>query len=286
MNKYAVTIIHGSKEHWGRYKEFMTELKIQGIDSHTGDLAAHGNKFNGKSHNFTFREMLNSAIKIIDETKAKYPEHKQIIFGHSMGSFIVKHIVYNNIRKFDGVILSGTNDLNSTVATLGMITTSIAKKMVWRLNENISYGTLVRASEKMGYTSNWLSSDLDSVKEFNNDPLCGNNFTNGSLNAMYKFMKLNGINKTFKNFGTKNIPQLFIYGEEDPVANFGKDIERLVAKQKKYDIHNITVKKYEGCKHEVLFDKCSIQATIDIVSFIKNIFDYNKTRETELNVHA
>ncbi len=270
-NKYVLTIIHGSKEHWRRYEEAIIKLNQAGIEVVTGDLASHGELFDGKYHNFTFNEMLKSAVKLVDEAKEKYPDHKQIIMGHSMGSFIVKYIVYMNVRKFDGVILSGTNNVGRTLANIAMLTTSFSKNKVWAINENISYGMLDRATKKRGFGDGWLSVDKENEEAFEKDPLCGNDFSNGSLNAMYKFIKYNGLGKTLKNFETKNIPQLLIYGTQDPVTNFGKDIYSLVKKHNKYGINNHKVIGYEGCKHEILFDVKKEQVTSDIIDFIKNV---------------
>lgn len=270
-NKYAVTLIHGSKEHHKRYDDFVKQLKSKGIEVVTGDLATHGENFTGKYHNFKFQEMLDSAVKYVDEAKTRYPEHKHIIMGHSMGSFIVKYIVYTNLRHFDGVILSGTNNVGKALAGLAMFTTSMSKNKVWRINENISYGMLSQASKKKGFGENWLSTNVDNQEAFDNDPLCGNDFSNGSLNAMYKFIKINGLKKTLKRFEDKHIPQLLIYGQQDPVTNFGKDITGLVKKHNKLGIDNHRVISYSECKHEILFDNQKERVTKDIIDFIQEI---------------
>ncbi len=270
-NKYALILIHGSKEHWKRYKDFIKELNSNGIEVITGDLATHGDKFEGENHNFRLEDMLDSALELVDEAKDRYPNHKHIIMGHSMGSFIVKYIVYKNLRHFDGVVLSGTNNVGSNLANIGMLTTCISKNKVWRLNENVSYGMLSKASKKKGYGSNWLSTNEDNEKAFKDDPLCGNDFTNGSMNAMMKFIKGNQTKKTLKNFSLKEIPQLLIYGEQDPVANFGKDITSLIKRHKKYGINNHKVISYPDCKHEIAFDNLKDKVTSDIVEFIKEI---------------
>ncbi len=270
-NKYVLTIIHGSKEHWRRYNDFIKEVKSNGIQVVTGDLATHGDLYEGNNHNFTFKEMLNSALKLVDEARTRYPDHKQIIMGHSMGSFITKYIVYKNLRDFDGVVLSGTNNLGGALANIALLSTSMSKEKVWRINEDASYGMLSKASKKMGYGENWLSANEDNEKAFEDDPLCGNDFTNGSLNAMFKFAKENGTKKTLKNFKNKHIPQLLIFGEQDPVTNFGKDIKSLIKKHNKLGIDNHKVISYPGCKHEIAFDNMKEKVTADIIEFIKAV---------------
>ena len=272
MSKYVLTIIHGSKEYSNRYKDFMDFLQNQNIESFTGDLADHGKNLRKNFHNFTFKEMLYSALKIIDETKLKFPDHKHIIFGHSMGSFIVKYIVYNNIRDFDGVILSGTNHLSKTLISLALLATkSFNKNKVSRINQYLSYGWLSFSSKLNGYGSSWLSYNEENQKSFANDPLCGKNFSNKSLNAMFLFIKLSGEKEVLQNFKHKDIPQLLIYGEHDPITNYGADIKKLVKAHNKVGINNHKVISYEKCKHEILFDNLKEDVSKDIVSFIKNI---------------
>ena len=87
--------------------------------------------------------------------KEKYKDYKHIIFGHSMGSFIVKHIVYSNLREFDGVILSGTNHPPKSAINFSLMLNGIGRKhKVHKFNEGLSYGYLSISSKMHGYGKN------------------------------------------------------------------------------------------------------------------------------------
>ncbi len=269
-NKYVVTIIHGSKEHSERYREFRNELKRNGIDGDLGDLATHGKYYEGEAHDFSFQAMLDSALQIIDETKEKYKDYKHIIFGHSMGSFIVKYIVYSNLREFDGVILSGTNNPSNWKVNLNLMINGIGRKhKVHKFNEGLSYGYLSLSSKMNGYGKAWISSLEEVVQEFENDPLCGHDFTNQSLKTMFQFIKLSQSKKILSNFKNKHIPQLLVWGTRDPVGNFGKDVDHLIKRQESFGIDGHISKAYFGSKHEVLNDQSREMVINDIVTFIK-----------------
>ncbi len=269
-NKYVMTIIHGSKEHSERYRDFRNELKRNGIDGDLGDLATHGQYYEGEAHDFSFDAMLQSALDIIDETKEKYKDYKHIIFGHSMGSFIVKYIVYSNLREFDGVILSGTNNPSATVVNFSLFLNGIGRKhKVHKFNEGLSYGYLSISSKMHGYGKNWISSLDDEVQKFEDDPLCGHDFTNQSLKTMFTFIKRTQSKDVLKKFKNKKIPQLLLWGTRDPVGNFGKDVDRLIKKQEKFGIDNHISKAYFGSKHEVLNDQSREKVIQDIVDFVK-----------------
>ncbi len=268
--KKLLILIHGSKEHKDRYKNTINELNNNSIDVYTGDLATHGSLLKESKHNFTFNEMLESALKIIDDAFIKYPKHEKIIFGHSMGSFIVKYITYNNLREFDKVILSGTNNTPTSLTNIGLFFTGIVRRnKVNKFNEFFSYGILNLRMKLKGLGNNWLSNYEEEVEKFIDDPLCANPFTNQSLNAMFKFIKYSGKKSILKNFKNKDIKQLILYGENDPVTNFGKDIKSLVKKQSKCGIKNHIVISYPNCKHEILFDIEKNKVDKDIVNFIK-----------------
>ncbi len=278
--KYVVTIIHGSKEHIGRYSEFIKELNSNGIEVESGDLATHGENFEEVEddegnpigyHNFSFQQMLDSALEIIDRARENYPDHKHILFGHSMGSFIAKAIVYTNARKFDGVILSGTNNPSNLAVRLGIMINSIGdKNKVSTINENLSYGALSISSKMHGYGKNWLSEDEDNVKAFEEDELCGRDFSKQSLRAMLTFIKVAQKKKVLKKFENKEIPQLLLSGSRDPVSHYGKHISKMIKKQKRRKIKNHISKIYFAAKHEILFDTSKELVTKDIVEFIKN----------------
>lgn len=271
-NKYVVSIIHGSKEHIKRYEGLIKELNNNGIEVVAHDLATHGENYKGENHNFSLEEMLDSALAIVDEAKDKYPDHKQIIFGHSMGSFIVKYIVYTNKRTFDGVILSGTNNPDMFVNEISLFLNGIGDAdKVHKFNEELSYGALSLNSFIHGHGGGWLSTDEGNAQRFEEDPLCGNDFTNKSLKAMFTFIKESQSKEVLEEFKNKEIPQLLIYGKKDPVGNFGTDIKRLVKHQNKFGINNHKVIEYPNSKHEVLFDVDGQQATKDIIEFIKTI---------------
>lgn len=270
MNNYVVTIIHGSKEHSARYNEFSEILKKNNIECVLNDLYDHGKNLKGDFHNFSFDDMLKSALEIIDYSKEKFPKHKQIIFGHSMGSFIVKYITYNNIREFDAIILSGTNNVNNLLLLLLLFLTKHSKQnVVSQFNEKLIYGSLSLISKIFVNDYNWLTNDVKIQQEFVEDSLCGNDFSNSSLYSMLMFIKNSQKKHVLKNFKNKNCPQLILFGKQDPISFFGSNIKTMIKRQKKYNINFQKVISYEKTKHEVLFDIKKDEVIIDIVKYIK-----------------
>ncbi len=269
--KKTLIIIHGSKEHSKRYKEFSNTIEEKGINLVTGDISSHGDKFNGKSHNFTFDDVLDSALLIIDNAIMNNKGNKIYVLGHSFGSFIVKYIVYNNLRDFDGVILSGTNHMPSSLVKLGLSLSSKGnEEKVSKILEFMSYGILGVKSFFHNGTSNWLSTNKENFKSFKNDPLCGNPFTKKSLYSMFKFMELSQSIDMLEKFKNKELRHLIIYGKKDPVSNFGKEIKQMVKLHNKIGIKNNKVIEYKDSKHEVIFDNEKKKVINDIIIFLND----------------
>lgn len=269
--KKTLILIHGSKEHSGRYKEFISFLEEKNINVVTGDLASHGEFLIKNNHNFTFDEVLDSVLLMIDKAIKDFPENELYIMGHSFGSIIVKYIVYKNIRKFNGVILSGTNNPSKFLTNLGVFLTGLGNQdKVSRFFEFSVFGVFKIKSKIKTGNKNWLSSDIDNFYMYLEDDLCNKDFTKKSINAMLKLIKESSSESTLLNFKDKNIKQMIIYGGNDPVPNFGKEIKRMIKIQNKYNINNHYVLEYKKSKHEILFDIEKENVFKDILDFINN----------------
>ncbi len=269
--KCVVIVLHGSKEHIGRYSDFMSQLRRTGVPVIGHDLATHGEHIEGDNHNFSFDEMLNSALEIIDEARNEYPNHKQIIFGHSMGSSIVKYIAYSNLREFDGIILSGTNHQRRLLTNTLLFFNMFGKQdKVTKIGNGLAFGYLSFSSRIHGLGKVWISTDKDNIKYYEADDLCGRDFTNKSVRTMLLFTKKSKKKRMLRKFKNKKIPQLILYGTRDPVGRFGKDINKLLKCHNKRGIDNHYTRAFFGARHEVLFDTSKDKATEEVIKFIEN----------------
>ncbi len=264
----TLILIHGSKEHYERYRDFITFLKSNNVKVISGNLATHGIA-DLKNHNFTLDETIQSAMDIINKAKTGYPQDKFYLLGHSFGSFVAKYITYKNMENFEGIILSGTNDPAKSLLKLGKLTTSIGNQnKVSKFSEFASYGMLEFKTKLKNKDKFWGSNDQKVIQDFIDNPLCGKPFTNKSLHAMFEIILVSNSFKTLQNFEAKTMSQLVIYGKQDPVPNFGKDIKKMIKKQQKAGFVTPQVIEYQNSRHEVLFDLEKDQAYRDVLKFI------------------
>ena len=82
-----------------------------------------------------------------------------------------------------------------------------------------------------------------------------------------------GINKLYKKAYYKQIdtskPILLVSGDNDPVGEYGKGVRKL---NKFYlntvGVTDVTMKLYEGARHEILNETCKAQVYDDIVAWL------------------
>ena len=109
--------------------------------------------------------------------KAEYPEAKQILYGHSMGSFIARACASRYGTEFDAFIFSATAGKNpllpfAKLAARAEIRRRGAQQLSPRLNRLV-FGPYVMSVKNRRTAFDWLSKDEAVVDAYIADPLCG-----------------------------------------------------------------------------------------------------------------
>ncbi len=268
-------LVHGAMEYIERYEDFIKLLVSNGIVVYATDLPSHGRNFSKEKgfHDFRRSDAINTLLvvkRVID--KENTDDKKVVLFGHSFGSFLSREIIYSDLAVYDALILSGTSWLFDTLLNTAERFTRFSKpEKVSKFNNNLVFGSNSNASKFRGNGKEWLSSNPVEVEKYKNDPLCGNLFSNRSLNAMLSILKDNKDVEKIKNFKYKEMPQLIIFGAKDPVGNFGIDVSKYGNILKDNGINNITLIEYKNSKHEILFDVEKEKVMVDILNFLNKI---------------
>ena len=122
--KGVVQLAHGMNEHKERYIDFMKYLAENGYASFINDHRGHGKSLKNEEDIGYFYE--NEAEAVIEDLyqitrylKEKFNGKKIILFGHSMGSMIVRKYIAKYDNKIDGLIVCGSPSKNIN-AKLGL----------------------------------------------------------------------------------------------------------------------------------------------------------------------
>lgn len=283
--KGIVQLVHGIGDYILRYDELANYLCQRGYIVCGSDHEGQGQSKNpeerygmSSEHWSDTVENVYSLSKIVKE---KYPGLPFILFGHSMGSFVVRAYSTKYGEEIDAIILLGTGQIDSLTLGSGLAVCETMrtfsgnnyKSKFMRFICTGKYNAHFTKKDGADYKVNWLSRDFDEVKKYISDRAC--TFT-PSL-AMYSMLikmtmyvsKKQNIEKIPK------IPVLIMSGEEDPLGNFGKGVLKFYSYIKEAN-KNVTLKLYEGARHELFKELNKEQVFEDIFQWIEKVAEKNK----------
>src|SRR5262249_41899882 len=103
----SVVLVHGFGEHSGRYEHVGQWLAERQFAVHAYDQRGHGRSAGRRCHVDRFDEYLDDLAAVLDDVRAKAPEHPLFLIGHSMGGLVVATFARERSPAVDGAVLSG-----------------------------------------------------------------------------------------------------------------------------------------------------------------------------------
>lgn len=286
--KAVVQIFHGMAEHAGRYKRLAEYLNTKGFIVYANDHRGHGKTAGtiedlGYIGEDGFNRIVEDQHIIKEVIKEKYSELPIFVLGHSFGSFVAQEYITRYGDEIQGVILSGSALMKGIDVTLGKFIATIEKsifvdKKKSNLMDKLSFGSYNKKIKDSKLQFEWLSTDLEEVKKYDDDPLCGTVFTTGFF---YNFFT--GLSKLYKKDKLDKIPRklpIFILsGDEDPVGKYGKLVRKLYDLYNNLGIEDVTMKLYKDGRHEMINETNRQEVYKDILSWINECLSIKKLSE-------
>ncbi len=279
----TLLIVHGMSEHSGRYAKFAQFLADHGVLVATYDQLGHGQTVKDKyelgfiDEKHPVQALCKDVVIMADKLKDKartLTERpiRHYVMGHSMGSFIVRVVLTHHATSFDGAILMGTGNsfgfLNRAVlTTLGVINYLNPKR------PNMGFATLLNhyllsqiRSPISASPFAWLSENMDNIRAFESDPLCGFAFSNNGFVALQALIK-KATTPTWYAHTPSGFRILLISGKDDPVGNMGQDIvqlhEELIRAGQTVQTH-----LYPNMRHEPLHETDKDRVYRDVLAWL------------------
>lgn len=258
--KAVVVIHHGMAEHIERYSGFADYLTSKEIAVFMYDMANHGRSNQDPANLGYFGEkdgykaLVKDYKTVFDLAVKTYPDIKHIVFGHSMGSFIVRCFDAQYPELSDSSVYMGTGGSNPAagagLAVAAVISALKGSHHRSKFMYKLAFGTYNDRFEKRT-AYDWLTRDRAVVDKYIADPLCGYLFT---IKGMSDLLHLNiaANSDEWYNKVRKDLPVLLISGSEDPVGNYSKGIDEIYNKLSQSGHTAVTEKLYPQCRHEVL----------------------------------
>lgn len=272
-----VIISHGMAEKIERYDDFAEFLVSSGMvvygHSHRGHGAtAKSIESLGYIGIDGWNRMVDDIKTLVEMAKSEYPHAKIVLFGHSMGSFLVRDFILDHSSLLDGVILSGTG--TASKFELGMVK-FIAKSEINKngdfhksnLLDKMSFGSFNKKIKNPKTKFDWLSTDENQVMKYIDDPYCGQVHTSSFFLYFAKGMEDMLYHREFRN-RRSGLPMLLMSGKLDPVGKYGKAVIRAESYYKSNSF-NTRLKLYENGRHEMLNEVNRLEVFKDIFEWLK-----------------
>lgn len=269
-------LVHGMREHIGRYDSFMSTLAQNGYIVAGLDNLGHGNSVNDKSelgfiaNKKGYDLLAEDVYKFGCKLKGNNKGLPLILMGHSMGSFIVRLAAAKHPDFIDKLIVCGTGGPNK-MAPVGLFLSSVlglfkGKRGYSNLLKKMAFGSYNKGFEGR-HSYEWLTSDQEEIAKHKADTLCHFDFTISAMHDLVSLSYLVNKPKYIKRLNSE-MPILLISGSLDPVGEKSKGVNKVYVNHKKYG-KNIEMKLYENCRHEIHNDTCKEEMMADILEFIK-----------------
>lgn len=279
--KGIVQISHGMAEHILRYDAFCHFLTTNGFVVYGNDHRGHGNSITAPDDKGYFADK-NGFEKVVDDmfrlsaiAKNEHPNIPLFIFGHSMGSFLTRRYIAKYGKKIDGAILSGTGGDQGLLGKAGYQLAKIEKRRIGArtpspLLDKLVFGNFNKSVKQARTAFDFLTRDEAVVDAYVADDNCGFVASAGfyadllyGINFIHTEEQINRI--------PKNLPIFLIAGDKDPVGTNGKGVRQVYEQYKTHGLNNVTLRLYEGARHELLNELNKQEVYEDVLYWLQNM---------------
>ncbi|MEG0368080.1 MAG: alpha/beta hydrolase [Coprobacillus sp.] len=259
--KGIIQFAHGMCEHKERYFHFIEYLCQNGYVCIIHDHRGHGKSIYHEDDLGFFYE---NGHKGIVEDLPLY------LFGHSMGSLVVRCYLKQYDQDIDGLFVCGSPSRNPA-AKMGILLARTISKLKHNhhrsaLIQKIGFGAF---NKKFGTTPNsWICSDVEIVNAYNKNPLCRFTFTTNGFESLFHLMEETYSPEKWQ-INHQNIPIHFIAGEDDPCIQNEKKFKEAVNFIKQCGYTNVTSYLFKGMRHEILNEKDNQKVYQHVIDTLK-----------------
>jgi len=278
----VVQIAHGMCEYGGRYEKFADFLCENGIVVCALDHLGHGKSvvdkselgyFGGKgSHRFLADDQ--DALRVL--MRKKYRRLPYVIFGHSMGSFVVRDYIARYSDNIDGAVICGTAGTNKMVGMgiklADLICLFRGRKYRSQMLRNLAFKQYNSRFDPSEGDLAWLTRDGEQRNAYQSDELCGFCFTAGGYGEMFRLLK--GVSgPEWAAEVPRSLPIYIIAGAEDPVGDYAEGVKEVWGLLDDRELCNLDIKIYDGMRHEILNELGREEVMEDVLDFVLRVAD-------------
>jgi alpha-beta hydrolase superfamily lysophospholipase len=276
--KAVVQIVHGMAEHSARYRRPARALVEHAYAVYADDHRGHGKTAQRREDLGHFADeggwelVIADQLELLDEIKSRHPGLPVFLLGHSLGSYIARAAAIRNGEDWAGMVLSGTSHdflfrhhpyrVCARIETL-----RLGKRGKSPLLRALSFDAFNAKFEEPRTGADWLSRDAAEVDKYIADPLCG-----FECSAQLWYDAFTGL---LEICAPKHIAQMphdlpiyIMAGTLDPLNGRLSAIRRLQRALEQAGMTDVTVRAYEGARHELFNETNREEVTRDLISWL------------------
>ena len=276
--KAVLVLVHGMAEHKERYYPFMTYLSEMGFACLVFDLRGHGATATSPEELGYFgrkgpQSLVQDTCTVVRHARQLYPGLPVFLFGHSMGSLVVRCFAKHYDAEINGLVVCGSPSANP-VAGLGIALTrciQLFRGIRYRSKTvaMMMFGPYEKKFRAEGMHNAWLSTNRANVEAYNNDPLCGFKFTLGGYRTVMQLIRQTYSPKGWQ-VNNPALPVHFIAGSNDPCIGSVKKFAKAVSFFRHCGYSQVSSKLYPGLRHEILNELGREDVYRDVEAILKS----------------
>ncbi|HIV43744.1 MAG TPA: lysophospholipase [Candidatus Faecalibacterium avium] len=278
----VLQMTHGMVEYIGRYEQLACWLADRGVAAVGHDHLGHGGSVVSREEYGYFgrpdgnRLLLDDIHRVTRWAKA-LPELEGLpwfLLGHSMGSFYARQYLCEYGGELQGAILMGTGWQPRAAARAGRaLCHLLAAFHGWRyrskLVDSMAFGSYNRSFRPARTSKDWLNRDEKEVDRYLSEERCSFRFTLNGYDSLFTALE-RLCDKELLARAPKDLPVLFLSGDDDPVGDRGRGVQKAAQSLRDAGMRRVEVKLYPGARHELLVELNRQEVFADIGGFIQN----------------
>jgi alpha-beta hydrolase superfamily lysophospholipase len=275
-----IQIVHGIAEYAARYDELATVFTEHGFVVVAEDHMGHGNSISEEIPQGCFADGWLTAVsdtyRLLQMTKEEYPDLPYIIYGHSMGSFMTRTLLYTYPDAgLAAAVLSGTGWMPKPVLKSGRAICLLeGRRKGWNASsptiDKLMFGSYNKGYENPRTPVDWLSRDEKEVDKYIADPLLGFSASIGLAREMLGGMLMNEEKENLEKM-PKTLPVLFVSGDKDPVGGNGKGVRQTYEAFRAVGMQDVRIKLYPDARHELHNELNREELHADVLAFLDEV---------------
>lgn len=281
--KGIIQLVHGFGEHSRRYFHMIVNLMEAGYIVAADDHVGHGktamyNDTWGDWGDKGFHTMMEDEHILKTHVCELYPNLPYFIYGHSMGSFIVRDFIAKYGDELTGAIICGTaGTFRGAPEVQAALEKVVAEGKGEESNPEYAGNLLGWMGERCGEVklgNEWICADPYVQVDHANDPFDAFTKATSNRSMLYFTQMMEAINGTqWAEKVPKELPIYNIAGDQDPVGEYGEGVYQVSNWLAKTG-HNVKTKLYSGYRHEIHnYAAIKNEVSAGIIEFLNDVLD-------------